>query len=136
MARRLGRGHEAVTGSPLPWANMWRTSCDGGMAAARTRWGPTGGVRTEMALVSWLGRTEWARERGAPLRAFLRTESGSAGVLVGAIAAAVVWANVDQAGYESFWGTDFTVRLGSMQASHDLRDWINSGLMTLFFLVV
>ncbi len=89
-----------------------------------------------MAAVSWRGHTVWTRERGAPMRAFLRTESGSAGVLVAAIAAAVVWANADQSGYESFWRTEFTVRLGSMQASHDLRDWINSGLMTLFFLVV
>ena len=41
-------------------------------------------------------RTAWAtRDVTAPLRAFLRTESGSAGVLVAAIVAALVWANID-----------------------------------------
>ena len=35
------------------------------------------------------------RVKVAPLRSFLRTESGSAGVLVLAIVAALVWANLD-----------------------------------------
>jgi Na+/H+ antiporter NhaA len=76
----------------------------------------------------------WARP--APLRAFIRTESGSAGILVAAVAAALIWANVDHSNYESFWRTDLVIRLGSHSVGHDLRDWVNSGLMTLFFLVV
>ncbi len=82
------------------------------------------------------GRTVWTRGLGAPLRDFLRTESGSAGVLVVAIAAALIWANVDPASYDALWRTEFSVRLGGMGISEDLRTWINSGLMTLFFLVV
>jgi Na+/H+ antiporter NhaA len=82
------------------------------------------------------GRTQWSRGIGAPLRAFLRTESGSAGVLVAAIAVALIWANVDVASYERLWGTDFAVRFGAMGITEDLRTWVNSGLMTLFFLVV
>nr|WP_246595490.1 Na+/H+ antiporter NhaA [Actinoplanes auranticolor] len=82
------------------------------------------------------GRTQWTRGLGAPLRAFLRTESGSAGVLVAAIAAALVWANVDTASYDAVWRTDLSVRLGATGITEDLRTWINSGLMTLFFLVV
>ena len=89
---------------------------------------------TESSL--WRERTAWARERAAPLRAFLRTESGSAGVLLAAVVAALVWANVDLASYESVWHADFSIRLGDMQVTRDLRTWINSGLMTLFFLVV
>ncbi|AGZ42163.1 sodium/proton antiporter [Actinoplanes friuliensis DSM 7358] len=81
-------------------------------------------------------RTQWTRGLGAPLRAFLRTESGSAGVLVAAIAAALVWANVDVASYEAFWRTDLAVRIGGTGVSEDLRTWVNSGLMTIFFLVV
>ncbi|WP_433717804.1 Na+/H+ antiporter NhaA [Actinoplanes sp. CA-051413] len=81
-------------------------------------------------------RTQWTRGLGAPLRAFLRTESGSAGVLVAAIAAALIWANVDTASYDAVWRTDFSVRFGAMGITEDLRTWINSGLMTLFFLVV
>src|SRR4051794_32383767 len=83
----------------------------------------------------WRG-TLWARRRSAPLRAFLQTESGSAGVLVAAVAVALVWANVDFSSYESVWTTDLSVRLGSVGMAHELREWIDSGLMTLFFLVV
>ncbi len=85
---------------------------------------------------AWRGRTRWARKRSAPLRAFIQTESGSAGVLVAAIVGALVWANVDVASYESVWRTAFSVQLGTVGITQDLRTWINSGLMTLFFLVV
>jgi Na+/H+ antiporter NhaA len=85
---------------------------------------------------AWRGRTLWARDRSAPLRAFLQTESGSAGVLVAAIIAALVWANIDVSSYESVWQTSFSIRLGTVGITHDLRTWVNSGLMTLFFLVV
>lgn len=80
------------------------------------------------------GRT--TRTVAAPLRAFLRTESGSAGVLVLAIVAALVWSNVDAASYDAAWRTTFSIRLGSVGVTRDLRTWIDSGLMTLFFLVV
>jgi Na+/H+ antiporter NhaA len=84
----------------------------------------------------WRGRTAWARARAAPLRTFLHTESGSAGVLLAAVVAATVWANLDIASYERVWHTTFAIRLGDMDLSRDLRTWINNGLMTLFFLVV
>ncbi|WP_238011265.1 Na+/H+ antiporter NhaA [Dactylosporangium sp. AC04546] len=83
------------------------------------------------------GRTTlWRRDVTAPLRAFVRTEAGSAGVLVTAIVAALVWANVDLSSYNQFWSTQLSVRLGRMELALDLRTWVNSGLMTLFFLVV
>lgn len=81
-------------------------------------------------------RTQWTREISPPLRAFLRTESVSAAVLIAAIGAGLVWANVDAASYESIWQTSFSIRLGSVGVSRDLRTWVDSGLMTLFFLVV
>src|SRR5262249_8868922 len=67
---------------------------------------------------------------------FQQTEAGSAGVLVAAIVAALIWSNVDPASYESVWHTSLSIHLGRFGVSHDLRTWINSGLMTLFFLVV
>jgi Na+/H+ antiporter NhaA len=85
---------------------------------------------------AWRGRTLWAVDRSAPLRSYLRTESGSAGVLVAAVVAALAWANVDLGSYESFWQTDLAIRLGDHGLTWDLRTWVNSGLMTLFFLVV
>jgi Na+/H+ antiporter NhaA len=74
--------------------------------------------------------------RGAPLRAFLLTESGSAGVLVAAVSLALFWANVDHGSYETFWSTQLSIRLGDHAINDDLRAWVNNGLMTLFFLVI
>jgi len=81
------------------------------------------------------GRTRWTRDL-TDLRSFLRTEAGSAGVLVAAIATALLWANLAPGSYEAFWHTQFAVRFGAAGIAMDLRDWVNSGLMTLFFLVV
>ena len=44
-------------------------------------------------------RTVWARSSKTPLRRFLRTETGSAAVLLAATLAALVWANADASGY-------------------------------------
>ncbi|MBO0873129.1 MAG: Na+/H+ antiporter NhaA [Pseudonocardia sp.] len=81
-------------------------------------------------------RTRWTRDIAPPLRVFVQTESGSSGVLFAAIVAALVWANVDNASYVSVWQTSFSIRLGGVGVARDLQTWINSGLMTLFFLVV
>src|ERR1700728_1958634 len=82
------------------------------------------------------GRTAWARSLETPLRQFLRTETGSAAILLAAAVAALVWANVAPGTYESFWSTRLSVNVGSMGLSDNLHGWVNSGLMTFFFLVV
>jgi Na+/H+ antiporter NhaA len=82
------------------------------------------------------GRTAWVRSLETPLRSFLRTETGSAAVLLGATFAALVWANVDLASYERVMRTTLSIRIGHAELSHDLRYWLNSGLMTFFFFVV
>jgi Na+/H+ antiporter NhaA len=82
------------------------------------------------------GRTAWARNLETPLRRFLRTETGSAAVLLTATVAALIWVNIDTAGYDSVWGTVLSVRLGGAGLSDSLRGWLNSGLMTFFFLVM
>ncbi|RAO62553.1 Na+/H+ antiporter NhaA [Micromonospora saelicesensis] len=82
------------------------------------------------------GRTIWKPNLASPLRAFLRIESGSAGILVAAIVAALLWANIDVGSYEAVWRTQLSLRLGHLELSRDLHTWINSGLMTLFFLVI
>jgi Na+/H+ antiporter NhaA len=83
------------------------------------------------------GRTAWARNLAAPVRSFLNTESGGALVLLGATVLALLWANSPwPESYESVWTTDLSVRLGGDGISMDLREWVNSGLMTFFFLVV
>jgi Na+/H+ antiporter NhaA len=80
-------------------------------------------------------RTPWSKQFATPVRAFLQTASGSAGILAGAIVVAVVWANLGTS-YESMWTTPFGIRLGDASVTRDLRTWVNSGLMTVFFLVV
>ena len=55
----------------------------------------------------------------------------------GAAVAALVWANSPWSdSYESFWSTEFSIRVGSEGISMDLRQWVSEGLMTFFFLVV
>ena len=80
-------------------------------------------------------RTPWRRQFATPVRAFLKTESGSAGILVAAIVVALLWANLGDT-YERLWTTPFGLRLGDHGVTRDLRTWVNSGLMTFFFLVV
>src|SRR5256714_8992803 len=82
------------------------------------------------------GRTAWARSLQTPLREFLRTETGGAAVLLAAAVAALVWVNVDASSYGSVWRTTLSIRVGSAGIALDLRHWVNSGLMTLFFFVV
>jgi Na+/H+ antiporter NhaA len=83
------------------------------------------------------GRTAWARNLETPLRMFLRTETASAIVLVAAVGAALVWANVDLGSYVRVWEhTTLSISLGGHGLSHNLRYWVNSGLMTLFFFVI
>jgi Na+/H+ antiporter NhaA len=88
------------------------------------------------ALPRWQGKTLWARDHAAPLTEFLRTEAASALMLVAGIVIAIAWANISDTGYESFWHTHFYLGVGSVGINQDLRTWLNSGLMTLFFLVV
>jgi Na+/H+ antiporter NhaA len=83
------------------------------------------------------GRTAWARNLAAPVRSFLRTETGGAVVMLAAAIAALLWANSPWPhSYEAVWTTRLVIRIGNAGISADLRHWVNEGLMTLFFLVV
>jgi Na+/H+ antiporter NhaA len=83
------------------------------------------------------GRTAWARNLAAPVRDFLSTETGSAIVLLSATVGALLWANSPWPdSYDSVWTTELSFRLGDWTLSADLREWVNDGLMTFFFLVV
>src|SRR5438105_2617936 len=82
------------------------------------------------------GRTAWVRNLEAPLRDFLRTETGGAAILLIATVAALVWVNVDASSYQRVWSTALRIRLGNSGVSQDLRHWVNDGLMAFFFFVV
>jgi Na+/H+ antiporter NhaA len=85
---------------------------------------------------SFTGRTAGARNLQTPLREFLRTETGGAAVLLAAAVAALVWVNVDALSYDSLWETTLSIELGGAGIALDLREWVNSGLMTFFFFVL
>jgi len=80
--------------------------------------------------------TAWTSSGKTPLRQFLRTETGSATILVGATLAALIWSNAASGSYEGFWATRLTAGVGGHGITLDLNQFVNSGLMTLFFLVV
>ncbi len=74
---------------------------------------------------------------GGPLRRFIGTEAGSAGLLLAATAVALVWANSPLSdSYESLWHTTLQVSLGDWSLDMDLRHWLDEGLMALFFFVI
>ena len=91
--------------------------------------------RTPSVTGSSSGRTAWARNLQTPLRTFLRTETGSAVVLLAMAVAALAWVNIDGSSYEAVWHTRLSIRLGGAGISQDLRGWVNSGLMTFFFFI-
>ena len=82
------------------------------------------------------GNTDWTWRRETPLSRFLRTESGSAAVLLAATLAALVWANIASVSYRAVWSTELSVRIGGSSVTMDLVGWVNSALMTFFFFVV
>ena len=93
-------------------------------------------VISETQASQFSGRTAWARSVQTPLREFLRTETGGAAVLLGAAVAALVWVNVDASSYDSLWETTLSIEIGGTGVSLELREWVNSGLMTFFFFVI
>jgi Na+/H+ antiporter NhaA len=98
---------------------------------------PRGGSLTAIPRGTFRGKTAWARNLAAPLRDFLTTETGGAVVLLAAAVAALLWANSPwPESYEDFWTGELAFSLGGHVLALDLREWVNSGLMTFFFLVV
>jgi Na+/H+ antiporter NhaA len=98
--------------------------------------GVSGTPEAGQAAPRFAGRTAWTRSIQTPLRNFLATESGGAAVLLAAAAVALVWVNVDAHSYNSAWSTTLSIHIGGSGIALDLREWVNSGLMTFFFFVV
>jgi Na+/H+ antiporter NhaA len=78
-----------------------------------------------------------ARPHLALLKSFLSTEAGGAVVLLGATIVALVWANSPLGEtYDALWATELGIHIGDWDLTHSLGDWVNDGLMTLFFLLI
>jgi Na+:H+ antiporter, NhaA family len=73
----------------------------------------------------------------SPLRDFMRTEASGGLLLVVGAALALAWVNSPWgASYERLWSQSLSVGLGDHVLRLSLRQWLNEGLMTIFFLVV
>jgi NhaA family Na+:H+ antiporter len=72
-----------------------------------------------------------------PFARFLRIEAAGAAVLLLFTVAALVLSNSPWAHlFEHAWETRVGLQLGSLEFARSLREWINDGLMTLFFFLV
>lgn len=73
----------------------------------------------------------------SPFRSFVAEHVSGGILLLAATALALLWANSPwAASYIALWETDASVAIGPWSQMHSLRDWINDGLMALFFFVV
>lgn len=82
-------------------------------------------------------RRRLVQQVAAPMRDFMATEAGSAGLLLAATVIALVWANSPASeSYSDLWGTELSIRLGDRGVTEDLHGWVNDGLMVFFFFVV
>ena len=72
-----------------------------------------------------------------PLVDFLHTEAAGGVVLLAATVVALAWANSPfKDSYTDFWHTELALTLGHHTLELDLQEWVNDGLMAIFFLIV
>lgn len=73
----------------------------------------------------------------SPFLRFARMEAASGIVLLAGTVAALVWANSPwQHSYHTLWNAKVSVGFGSFLLSESRQEWINDGLMSLFFFLV
>ena len=78
-------------------------------------------------------RTTWAQSVETPLRLFLRTETGSAALVLASAVAALVWANIDAHSYERVWNTMLSVRVGGVGPYTIFATGLTAGSWRCFF---
>ncbi|WP_136799498.1 Na+/H+ antiporter NhaA [Desulfosediminicola ganghwensis] len=72
-----------------------------------------------------------------PFVRFLRIQSAGGAILLLFTVAALVFSNSPWAeSFEHAWETKLGLQFGSFEFARSLREWINDGLMTLFFFIV
>jgi len=78
-----------------------------------------------------------ARFVGRPVARFLEVEAAGGILMVVATIAALVWANSPWSeAYVDLWATELSIEMGSFHLAETLADWVNDGLMAVFFFVV
>ncbi len=74
--------------------------------------------------------------RAARFARLVHSDIAGGVVLVAAVAAALVWANVWPGSYAAVWLAPVTAPGGRLPGLADVRAWVDGGLMAVFFLVV
>lgn len=101
--------------------------------ALRTRRGPPSGVGTLPAVNDRLKGVRRVRDS---LAEFIAGEAASGVVLVGAVVVGLAWFNLAQDSYVDVWQRPASLDVAFVHVHKDVAGWVESGLMTLFFLVV
>lgn len=87
--------------------------------------------------LTWIGGdTLLARRVARPVARFMRIEAAGGLLLLAGAVVALVWFNVWHRGYEAFWSIPLGLEAGSFHVELTLHEWVNDGLMALFFFVV
>lgn len=68
-----------------------------------------------------------------PIERLMKVETTGGIVLIIMTVAALIWANLSPATYESFWHTPLALTIGAWTGGADLHWLINDALMTIFF---
>lgn len=72
-----------------------------------------------------------------PFETFIHAESSGGLLLLGATVVALLWANSPwAASYAGLWSTPISLVVGSHGLTETLLEWINDGLMAMFFFVI
>jgi Na+:H+ antiporter, NhaA family len=73
----------------------------------------------------------------SPFARFARMEAAGGILLLVATAAALIWANSRwEHSYHQIWYTQATITLGHVSLSESRHEWVNDGLMSIFFFLV
>lgn len=72
-----------------------------------------------------------------PFQTFIHAESTGGALLLAATVVAMIWANSPWAdSYTEFWNMPVSLVVGSHALTETLLEWINDGLMAMFFFVI
>lgn len=86
--------------------------------------------------LTWLGSDRvLARGVARPVARFLRIEAAGGVLMIVGTIVALVWFNVAAESYEAFWRTPIDLAIGNGHLDLSLHEWVNDGLMALFFFV-
>ncbi len=82
-------------------------------------------------------RSKRAEQLLVTVEKFIRSQVVSSIFLVLAAVIAIIWANSSAAeSYFTLWKTPTLIQVGNLRLDYTLHEWVNDGLMVLFFLLV